>query len=358
MGSLGISGEFWKDRGVFLTGHTGFKGAWLSLWLDRLGARVTGYALEPPTEPNLFEAAGVAELLVADHRADVLELARLEAALSDAQPQIVFHLAAQSLVRQGYREPIPTYATNVLGTAHLLEAVRRVASVRAVLVVTTDKCYENRERGRPFRETDVLGGADPYSSSKACAELVTAAYRSSYFSDGDTVPAIASVRAGNVIGGGDWAEDRLIPDCIRAFQTGGSVVLRNPQAVRPWQHVLEPLGGYLLLAERMCADQGGRWAGGWNFGPDGSGEATVLEVARRVAEAWGGGARVEIDQDQPAPRESACLRLDSTKARTTLGWSPRWSLTAAVEATVDWYRSDDPRDCIVHQLERYGACEP
>lgn len=327
-----------RDRAVLLTGHTGFKGSWLALWLADLGARVHGYALEPPTEPNAFEVAQVARVLASETRADLADLAGLRATLERSQPEVVFHLAAQPLVREGYRDPLGTMATNVMGTANLLEAVRGVDSVRAVVVVATDKVYENRETGHAFTEQEPLGGKDPYSASKAAAEMVVASYRSSLFGTGRHPARIASVRAGNVLGGGDWATDRLVPDCLRAFAAGEPARLRHPDAVRPWQHVLEPLSGYLLLAARLLDDGGEHFAGPWNFGPDAGADASVSDVAQCVASLWGNGAVVERAEN-PDWHEAGLLRLDSTQARTELGWAPRWSLQQALEHTVAWQQA-------------------
>jgi CDP-glucose 4,6-dehydratase len=326
------------NRSVLVTGHTGFKGSWLTLWLASVGARVHGYALEPPTEPNLFDVARVKGLLASDTRADLADFPALTACLASARPEVVLHLAAQPLVREGFRDPLGTITTNVLGTAHLLEALRSVDSVRAVVVVATDKVYENLELGRRFREVDPLGGHDPYSASKAAAEIVVASYRSSFFGEGRHPGRIASARAGNVIGGGDWAADRLVPDCLRAFAASQPVRLRRPDAVRPWQHVLGPLAGYLALAARLLGEDGPRFAGPWNFGPDASDDASVAEVARLIASQWDEGARVdEVAND--GPNEAQLLRLDSTRARAELGWRPGWSLDQAIENTVQWHRA-------------------
>ncbi|HEX3986510.1 MAG TPA: CDP-glucose 4,6-dehydratase [Acidobacteriaceae bacterium] len=329
----------WQGRRVFLTGHTGFKGGWLALWLARLGAQVRGYALDPVTEPNLFTVAGIGSVLE-DVRGDLLDRTRLEAAVQEFEPEVVFHLAAQPLVRRSYADPLSTYATNVMGTAHVLETVRKTPSVRAVVCVTTDKCYENREWVWPYRETDALGGHDPYSSSKACAEIVSAAYRSSFFSagrPGEPGVLLATARAGNVMGGGDWSEDRLIPDLIRGFQTGKPVLIRRPQAIRPWQHVLEPVHGYILLAERLLAEEP-RFASAFNFGPGDEGAWTVERIADYLAAGWGDGAKWIRDTD-PGVHEAGVLRLDASRARGELGWQPRLDIESALEWTVDWYRA-------------------
>ncbi|MDR7379549.1 CDP-glucose 4,6-dehydratase [Rhodoferax ferrireducens] len=327
----------WTDTPVFLTGHTGFKGGWLSLCLQALGAQVHGYALDPNTMPSLFEVARVADTLASDTRADLADRAALQAALAAVRPTVVFHLAAQPLVRASYADPLGTFATNVMGTAHLLEAVRSVPSVRAVVVVTTDKVYDNREWVYPYRESDALGGHDPYSASKGAAEIVTASYRASFFHAAGAAQ-IATARAGNVIGGGDWAADRLVPDCLQAFAAQRPVHLRYPGAVRPWQHVLEPLSAYLRLAEALLA-QSSHAASAWNFGPDARGDATVGQVAQRLAALWGQGAQVEIPEGGAHPHEAGQLRLDITRARAELGWQPRWSLDQALEHTVAWQRA-------------------
>ncbi len=353
---------FWQGRKVFLTGHTGFKGSWLALWLQQLGAEVAGYALEPHTTPNLFSAATVAEGMTSVI-GDLSDLPRMKEALASHRPEIVLHLAAQSLVRASYQNPIRTYETNVLGTARLLEAVRSCDSVRAVVIVTTDKCYENQEWVWPYRESDPLGGHDPYSNSKACAELVTGAYRNSFFSTeryAEHRVAIASARAGNVIGGGDWSPDRLIADIIRAFESGKLLQIRNPRATRPWQHVLEPLRGYLTLAENLY-QHGTKFSGAWNFGPhyeDAKPVEWIVEhLASRWASAGGNAARWEIDRG-PHPHEAQMLKLDWTKASMELGWHPMLSLPEALDMTLDWYQGvqagEDARRKCVTQLNAYN----
>lgn len=327
--------SFWQGRRVLVTGHTGFKGAWLCLWLHQLGAQVYGLALEPPTQPNLYESARVKEVMAADLRIDIRDAEAVKGAITQVAPEVIFHLAAQPLVNRSYEAPIKTYTTNVMGTAHVLDAARLAGSVRAIVVVTTDKCYENQEWVYPYRENDRLGGFDPYSNSKACAELVVSAYRSSFL--GPQGIAVATARAGNVIGGGDWATGRLIPDCVRAFQANVPLKLRYPQAVRPWQHVLEPLSGYLRLAEALLGDRAMEFCEAWNFGPDAVDTVTVGEVAKLAAEIWGGA--VEITKTDPDYHEAGLLQLDSSKARSQLQWQPRWSLSQAIESTVSWYRA-------------------
>lgn len=326
---------FWQGKRVFLTGHTGFKGAWLSLWLSQLGAKVSGYALAPPTQPSLFALANVESLLAQHTVADVRDLERLKRALAAAQPDIVIHMAAQPLVREGYSDPVGTYAVNVMGTVNFLEAVRDAPSVRAALIVTTDKCYENDDAVQSFRESDRLGGRDPYSNSKACAELVVAAYRQSFFTAQNNA-RIATARAGNVIGGGDWAKDRLIPDLVQAFLQGQAPLIRSPRAVRPWQHVLEPLAGYLTLCEML-------WAGtadeGWNLGPNRDDARPVSWIADRLAQLWGGNAHWTLDNQTNHPHEAAHLSLDIAKARAGLAYAPRWVLDDALVSVVAWYKA-------------------
>lgn len=326
---------FWRGRRVLVTGHTGFKGAWLCLWLARLGARVHGLALDPPTEPSLYEIARVADALERDGRGDVRDLGTVAGALASAAPEIVFHLAAQPLVRESYRDPVGTIATNVMGTVHVIEAARAHGGVRAIVVATTDKVYSNREWLHPYRETDRLGGHDPYSAGKAAAEIVCAGLRASFLT-GEDAPRLATARAGNVIGGGDFAADRLIPDCLAAFEAGEPVVLRYPDAMRPWQHALEPLCGYLVLAQALCGAEGRGFAQAWNFGPDAADEIPVETVARLVAERHGRGGRVVRASAAPDLPEAGLLRLDSTLAKTRLGWRPRWRIAEAVTRSTAW----------------------
>jgi len=332
--AVAVNRSFWQGKRVFLTGHTGFKGSWLALWLADMGAEVHGYALAPPSEPSLFEVADVAARLAGHTLADLRDTQALQAAMADAQPDIVFHLAAQSLVRPSYTAPVDTYAVNVMGTVNLLEAVRNTPGVAAVVNVTTDKCYENREWVWPYREDEALGGFDPYSSSKACSELVTAAYRRSFL--GAAGVQLASARAGNVIGGGDWAADRLVPDFLRALDAGEELVIRSPHAVRPWQHVLEPLSGYLTLAERL-ASEGAAFAEAWNFGPE---DADARPVSWIVDYLCGrvAGASWRLDAS-PQPHEAHTLRLDSSRARALLAWKARWDLPAALDMTLEWHQA-------------------
>jgi len=331
--------DFWTGKRVFITGHTGFKGSWLSLWLQKLGADVTGYALSPPTTPNLFEAARVADGMhsVID---DIRNVERLVAAMRQAAPEIVIHMAAQPLVRHSYANPVETYSTNVMGTVHLFEAVKQTPGVRAVVNITSDKCYENREWAWGYREDEAMGGYDPYSSSKGCAELITAAYRNSFFApsryDRHRV-AIASARAGNVIGGGDWALDRLIPDIMRAIAENTPVIIRNPHAIRPWQHVLEPLSGYLLLAQRLY-ETGSDHGGAWNFGPHDEDAKPVQWIVEKLAAHWGEGASWVLDTEEH-PHEAHYLKLDCSKAKMRLNWHPRWRLANALEHIVSWHKA-------------------
>lgn len=338
--------DSYRDRRVFVTGHTGFKGAWLAEWLTALGAEVTGYAQEPPSQPNLFDAIGLAGR-VRHVAADVRDGDRLSAEVLAAEPSVIFHLAAQAIVRRAYANPREAFETNVMGTVNLLEAARACPSVRAVVIVTSDKCYENHDADQAFRETDPMGGRDPYSASKGCAELVTAAYRASYFADGASV---ASVRAGNVIGGGDWAVDRIIPDCVRALVAGDPVVVRNPDAVRPWQHVLEPLSGYLRLGALMLAD-GHDYDGPWNFGPTSQdGDRSVRWVVDRFLGEWGSGSWTTPQDAGGEPPEAHRLSLDSGKARAQLGWVPVWDGQTAVRLTASWYREYYRAPASAHNL--------
>jgi len=330
----------WHSRKVFLTGHTGFKGGWLALWLAKLGAEVRGYALDPATEPNLFTVARVGSL-IDDTRGDIRDAASLDVAMQAFAPEVVFHMAAQPLVRLSYDDPIGTYETNVIGTARVLDSIRRTPSVRAVVCVTTDKCYENKEWVWPYRETDPLGGYDPYSSSKACAEIVSAAYRQSFFPTAKLAEhgvALATARAGNVIGGGDWALDRLIPDLVRGFLTGEPVRIRRPHAIRPWQHVLEPLHGYIRLAEQLLTHDA-KFATAYNFGPSDDDARPVAWIAERMTGFWGDGASWVLDEDESV-HEAHYLRLDASRARADLGWTPHLRLETALDWLVQWYRAN------------------
>ena len=329
-----INRQFWQGRNVFLTGCTGFKGGWLALWLSQAGARVIGYSLDAPTTPNFYEAVNLRQRLTALHVADVRDLASVERAMRDAQPSVVIHMAAQSLVHHSYEFPLETFSSNVMGVANVLEASRRVESIEAVIVVTTDKCYEVQELQRPYQEEDRLGGHDPYSSSKACAELVTEAFRRSFFEHSGV--ALATVRAGNVIGGGDWAQNRLVPDFFRSVEQGQSLAVRRPGATRPWQHVLEPLSGYLLLAEKLVS-AGFEFATAWNFGPDEGSVKTVGWVSDYLSQKVKGASWAQDKRQHP--HETEILSLDSEKAVSALGWQPRWSIETALDATIAWYEA-------------------
>ena len=355
-----VNPSIWKGRRVLVTGHTGFKGSWLALWLHSLGARVTGFALPPPTSPSLFDLAAIED--VVDHiEGDIRDLAAIEAAVTKSQPEVIFHLAAQPLVRLSYEMPVETYATNVMGSVHVMEAARRVGGVQAMICVTTDKCYENKEWIWPYRESDPMGGYDPYSSSKGAAELAIAAYRSSYFpptnmKDGGC--GLASVRAGNVIGGGDWADDRLVPDLVRAFIAGRAPEVRSPGAVRPWQHVLEALSGYLMIAERLIAREPA-FADAWNFGPSDDDAQPVSWIVEHMHAAWGGNAHRAVAATAPGVHEAGLLRLDSSKVRAALGWRPALNLQLAVEWIVEWHqkveRGDNVREVTMQQINQYAA---
>lgn len=354
MEGLEMNSEFWKDKKVLVTGHTGFKGGWIALWLQQVGADVTGFALPPPTQPSLFTLARV-ENGMRSIIGDVRDFEKLQSVIERCRPQIIIHMAAQSLVRQSYADPVTTYATNVMGTVNMLEVVRRAESVKVVVNITSDKCYENREWMWGYRENDSIGGYDPYSSSKGCAELVTATYQNIFSSSSGNQVALASARAGNVIGGGDWSTDRLIPDMVKAFMAGQPVMIRSPQAVRPWQHVLEPLNGYLVLAEKLWA-MNKKFAGAWNFGPRDDDCQPVSWVVDQLAKQWGNGARWELDANVH-PHEANFLKLDCTKAKTNLGWTPKLTLREALIHTIDWYRAycakDDMRVKTLEQITEY-----
>ena len=354
-----LNHSFWRGRKVFLTGHTGFKGSWLSLWLEALGANVTGYALAPPTQPSLFEQAKIANA-IRSIQGDVRDFSRLQGAIAECGPEVIIHMAAQSVVRRGYQDPVETYSSNVMGTVHVLEAVRQLKQPCVVVNVTSDKCYENREWVWGYRENEPMGGRDPYSNSKGCAELVTAAYRESFFPPGSLERhgvAVASARAGNAIGGGDWTTDQLIPDLMRAFLAGQPCSIRNPLAIRPWQFVLEPLRGYLMLAERLATD-GAHYASAWNFGPDEADAKPVSWIADKAAGSWGAPALWTQDTAIHPP-EAKFLKLDASKAKSCLGWRPVLPLSPALDWIVEWYRAfeagTDVRCLTRSQIGRYEA---
>lgn len=350
MATMELNRDYWRNRSVLITGHTGFKGGWLSMWLRSMGAKVTGLALPAPTEPSLFECSRIGAGM--DSRiGDVRDSAIVERTVHEAAPEIVFHLAAQPLVRASYTDPVGTYATNVMGTVNLLDALRRAAKRIIVIVVTSDKCYENRESMHAYREEEALGGHDPYSSSKACSELVASAYRCSFPNE----LHIATARAGNVIGGGDWALDRLLPDLVRNFSQGQTAIIRAPDSIRPWQHVLEPLLGYLLLAQAVY-EKPEEFTGAWNFGPDVNDIYSVSDLANQAATQWGEGAHWQIDK-QAHPHEAGILRLDSSKSRIRLGWYPRWDTQKAIQTSIEWYRchlnNSDMRAYSLAQIKLY-----
>jgi CDP-glucose 4,6-dehydratase len=357
-----VEKNFWLGKRVFVTGHTGFKGSWLCLWLHYLGAEVTGYSLAPPTVPSLFEICRVDEL-VNSFISDIRDFRSLHEALLSSRAEIVIHMAAQPIVRVSYRQPADTFSTNVMGVVNLLEAVRFTPGIRAVVNVTSDKCYENKEWCWGYRENEPLGGYDPYSASKACAELVTSSYRNSYFHPREYKThgiGVASARAGNVIGGGDWAADRLVPDCVRSLAAGEKIIVRNPSSIRPWQHVLEPLNGYLLLCQKLC-ENGPEYASAWNFGPHEGDVKPVLWVVQTLCRKWGGVSPLEIDKGFQ-PHEGHCLKLDSSKARTELHWSPKWNLEEAIEMVVSWTRDfknrRHMREASLMQIEEYSRLSP
>lgn len=354
-----MSEQFWSGKKVFITGHTGFKGGWMSLWLTSLGAQVKGYALAPSTTPSFFESVGLAEL-VESEIGDVRDAAALAASVSGFEPDVVIHMAAQPLVRYSFDEPLETFEVNVMGTANLLQAIRGVASVRSVVNVTTDKCYENKEWHWAYRENEPLGGYDPYSASKACSELVTSAYRQSFFNPEDYRDhqcGVASARAGNVVGGGDWSPDRLLPDILRDFSNHQPVAIRNPHSIRPWQHVLEPLSGYLLLAQNLVS-RGAEYSQAWNFGPDESGAKSVGDLVAEMVALWGGDAAWTSD-DRSHPHEAQYLKLDCSKARNELGWHPRWDISQTLEAVVEWHQAflagENMREYSLAEIKRYAT---
>lgn len=356
---MALNPSFWKDKRTLLTGHTGFKGGWLSLWLQSMGAKVVGYAHSPPTNPSLFVAANVADGMVSIE-GDIRDYGALTKVFKQYQPEIIIHMAAQALVRRSYCNPIETYGTNVMGTVHLLEAARQAGGVRAIVNVTSDKCYDNREWVWGYRENEAMGGYDPYSSSKGCAELITATYRNSFFNPinfADHGVAVASARAGNVIGGGDWAEDRLIPDIMRAIVQGRPVEIRNPHAVRPWQHVLEPLSGYLLLAQRLY-EEGVAYAEGWNFGPADEDAKSVQWIVERLTQRWGNSASWQLDEGARL-HEAHYLKLDCSKAKMRLNWHPSWHLDGALGKIIEWHKAHhegkNMREFSLEQIADYSA---
>lgn len=330
-----VDPHFWNGKKVFITGHTGFKGSWLTYWLHLMGAKVFGYALAPDTEPSMFNVLRLKDLIEESHIADIRDLETLSRAIKQYQPNILIHMAAQPLVRYSYINPVETYQINVMGTVNVLESLRSIASVRSSIIVTTDKCYENKEWQKSYTENDAMGGYDPYSSSKGCAELITSAYRRSFFNSPDCLNSLATVRAGNVIGGGDWSKDRLIPDAIRAFESRNPLMIRNPKAIRPWQHVLEPLSGYLVLAQALY-EQGVEYASSWNFGPNIEDAITVGELLDIFRKHWGREAAWNEDR-LPQPHEAQILKLDCSKAKDILGWSPQWDLEETLQRIVVWH---------------------
>lgn len=361
MESLGINimidKSFWQGKRVFITGHTGFKGGWLSLWLQNMGATVKGYALVAPTEPSLFETARIADGMISEI-GDIRNYDQLLKSISDFKPEIVFHMAAQPLVRLSYSEPVETYSTNVMGTVYLLEALRHVGGANAIINITSDKCYDNKEWVWGYRENEAMGGYDPYSNSKGCAELVTSSYRNSFFNPAKYEQhgtALATVRAGNVIGGGDWALDRVVPDILRAFERSSPVIIRNPHAIRPWQHVLEPLSGYLLLAQKMYCE-GAKFADGWNFGPNDTDATPVQNIVEKMVSFWGQDASWQLDGNEH-PHEAHYLKLDCSKAKMQLGWHPRWSLDTTLARIVDWHQAwlsdTDMHDYSINEINSY-----
>jgi CDP-glucose 4,6-dehydratase len=348
--------SFWKDKKVFLTGHTGFKGGWLSLWLSNLGCEVYGYALAPSTEPSFFDAVELSKK-IHHHIADIRDYKKLSNAINEFQPDIVFHLAAQPLVRYSYQNPIETYETNVMGSVNLLEAVRHYGKAKATIVVTSDKCYENKEQLRGYREDDPMGGHDPYSNSKGCTELVVASYAKSYFIQNPQIGKLASVRAGNVIGGGDWSQDRLIPDLVKSLVNKQDPIIRSPNAIRPWQHVLEPVYGYMIIAQYLCDLERQNELLNWNFGPDISDQRNVKFVADSVCKIWGGKNKPDIQINKNNLHEANLLYLDCAKVKKELDWSPRWNVDNAISETIKWYKAyyskSDMTDISIIQIESY-----
>lgn len=356
MGLNTIDTSLWKDKKVFITGHSGFKGSWLSLWLSSIGAKVYGYSLKPPSNPSLFELIGIKDIIAKSYIADIRDYLTLFQCIKETEPEIVFHLAAQPLVRDSYLIPQDTYTTNVIGTVNILEAIRHIECVNVCIIITTDKVYENKEWYWGYRENEPLGGSDPYSSSKACSEMVTAAYRKSYFSK-DTKTLIASARAGNVIGGGDWAKDRLIPDIIRTFLENGLLQIRNPKAIRPWQHVLESLSGYLKLAEKLYSSKDIQLASSYNFGPEEKDVRTVEYIVNKIASLWSSKLNYEFQTDASL-YEASYLKLDNSKAKNLLEWYPKWNLDIALEKIVEWtlaYKNQaSVREICLKQIQEYN----
>lgn len=351
-----INKDFWRGRKVYLTGHTGFKGSWTTLWLLEMGAEVTGYSLAPDTKPSLFEVSGLAKDIRSEI-GDIRDFSKFSASLKNAKPEIVIHMAAQPLVRLSYRHPIETYETNVMGTVNLMQGLREIPSLRAAVIVTTDKCYENPELNVPFKEDDPLGGHDPYSSSKACTEIVTSAMRRSFFSASKA--GIGTARAGNVIGGGDWAADRLVPDIVRSLQQKETVTVRNPDSVRPWQHVLEPIGGYLTLAEKLF-NNGPEYAEAWNFGPMPESACPVHKIANKMTSLWDGRTEWKVDSKIKRLHEAQFLQLSTAKAESRLGWRPALTLDETLEWTCDWYRKfqtepESARKLCQTQIQHYSS---
>lgn len=350
-----MDNSFWKNKKVFITGHTGFKGSWLTILLHHLGAEIYGYALDPPTEPSLFKLCALDEIIHATI-GDIRDLPKLTMSLQHSEPDVVIHMAAQPIVRLSYQNPVETYGVNVMGTVNIMEATRHVPSVKALLNVTTDKCYENKEWHWGYREDDQLGGYDPYSSSKACSELVTAAYLRSFFQESERKgTAIATARAGNVIGGGDWAQDRLIPDFIRSIQQNKKIIIRSPHSIRPWQHVLEPLSGYLSLTEQLVTN-GESFNGAWNFGPGDKDAKSVEWIVMKLCSLWGNDASYEVTP-HPQSHEATYLKLDISKSVALLNWHPKWSLDKAISTIIDftksWQNKEDLRQVCVRQIEEY-----
>ena len=349
-----IDSNFWNGRSVFITGHSGFKGGWLSLWLKEMGANIYGYSLEASTNPNFFNIINLGSKIHNSVVGDIRDLPRLTKSMQEAKPSVIFHMAAQPLVRQSYKDPIETFTTNLIGTINVFEAARKIETVETIVNITTDKCYENQEWDRPYQETDRLGGYDPYSSSKACSEIATSAYRNSFLSEAGI--KLASARAGNVIGGGDWAVDRLIPDFFRSIDSNETLRIRSPKAVRPWQHVLDPLSGYIMLAEKLVINSS-NYAEAWNFGPEQSGAKTVLWVLDRLSEKFTN-SRWEIENTKQH-HEASLLKLDISKAKSKLGWKPRWSLETAIDNTVEWYQAfkenKNMEDFTIKQIKLYQS---